>query len=255
MEIRESVAFVLNGQPVTLGEVLKLSKIERSFPALDNKRRMVLIEQLAADRGAACTFDELQQGVNRYRKELGLYSSEETKRWLDDNGLSLEDLADAVKPRILREKLVAGIPSDRVKAYFAGHRRQFDAARLSRIVASDAGTARELKFRLREGADFGLLAREFSIEEETRYAYGYVGIVGRTEMSPEESSAVFGAADGDIVGVLTTPRGYELIRIERILRAVMDDKTENRIRSLLFEEMLETFEADAVTEMTIWKRT
>lgn len=248
------IAFIIDGHAVALREVLQLAIMESSFQALEDKKKMIVIEFMAADRGLECSREELQFGMDQYRKLLGFYTSAETKYWMEKNKLTISDLAIAARPRVLHAKLEAELTKEQVNTYFVENRLLFEAARLSRIIVKEEGTARELKFRLQEGADFALLAREFSSDEDTRFAYGYAGIVRRSDMSPAEAAAVFGAKEGDVIGVLKTANTYVLVRIEQLLKPELDAETEAKIRYFLVEQLLEEYEKSLKIEMTLWDR-
>jgi parvulin-like peptidyl-prolyl isomerase len=248
----QSIAMSINGQEITLGDVLRLARLENSFQALDDMKRMRLIEHLAAEREMTCSNEELQAGVDEYRKKLGLYTTAETKRWLEVSGLSLQDLAIAVRPRVLLSKLQDDVQMEQVSAAFADNKVQFEAARLSRIVVAEEGLARELRFQLMEGEDFAQLAKAYSMDEGTKFAGGYMGIVGRTGMTSAEASAIFGAKEGDVVGVLPHSDGFELLRVDQLIPAELNKDIEAFIRTRLVDQMLETYERNAEVIMTIW---
>ncbi|GGB51288.1 protein secretion protein [Virgibacillus dakarensis] len=70
------------------------------------------------------------------------------------------------------------IPEKEIRAYFDSYHKQYDfqaSVQVSHIVLPDLETAKKVEKELAEGASFGLLAREYSIDEETRGEGGYLG--------------------------------------------------------------------------------
>lgn len=251
MGLEEIEALHLKGSKISMAEVIKLAKIEDSFPALKDKLRLALVEQFAEEAGLHVSKDELQLAINDRRKRLGLFTSAETTDWLKDRQLKLSDLVAVVRSRYLESKVKASFSCEQIEAYFAEQRLNFDRAHLSQIVLKDAGEALELWFQLEEGADFHQLARTYTLDEESRFAGGYIGLVARREMLPSVAAVVFGAKDGEIVGPIETKKGHLLIKVEQIMRAGLNERLETEIRDLLFEEWIEEREKAAEVRVTI----
>ncbi len=131
------------------------------------------------------------------------------------------------------------LTTGKVEKYFAEERLLFDAAAISRIVVKEENVAKELRAQIVEDdADFYNLARKHSIDLLTRPAGGYSGLVRRTEMEPRVEAAVFGTQPGKTVGPIKTYAGWELVRLEAIHLATLDDSLRETIKSLLFEDWL-----------------
>jgi parvulin-like peptidyl-prolyl isomerase len=64
---------------------------------------------------------------------------------------------------------------------------------------------------LKEGADFGQLARQFS-DCPSGEEGGDLGRFGRGMMVPEFEEAAFGLQPGEVSGIIETPFGYHLIQ-------------------------------------------
>src|SRR6185295_13144241 len=89
-----------------------------------------------------------------------------------------------------------------------------------------------------DGEDFYTLARKYSIDSLTRPAGGYSGLVRRSDMEPTMEAAVFGAQPGKTVGPIKTYSGFQLVKVEAIHIASLDDSVGETIKSLLFEDWL-----------------
>jgi parvulin-like peptidyl-prolyl isomerase len=141
-----------------------------------------------------------------------------------------------------------------VEKYFAEHSLSFDNATISRIVVKEENVAKELRAQIVEDdADFYSLARKHSIDLLTRPAGGYSGLVRRTEMEPRMEAAVFGARPGKTVGPIKTYAGWELVKLEAIHLATLDDSLRETIKSLLFEEWLAGERVKAKISMPIFE--
>jgi parvulin-like peptidyl-prolyl isomerase len=168
-----------------------------------------------------------------------LFDEEATERWFASRHLTYEDWELLLEDDVLMRKLREALTDGKVKEYFAVHRLTFDAATLSRIVVNDEDVARELRAEIvEEGADFHALARKYSMDEWTKPASGYVGVVKRKNLEPLVESVVFGAKAGEVVGPVKTDDGWELVKVESLHPATLDDDTRETIQSYLFEEWL-----------------
>ena len=85
---------------------------------------------------------------------------------------------------------------------------------------------------------------EYSDDEWAKQG-GYVGLVTRTGLPEAASAAVFGAAEGEVVGPFELETGYSLIRVIGQHPAVLDDRRESEIRSVLFQNFLAEQESKA----------
>jgi peptidyl-prolyl cis-trans isomerase C len=80
------------------------------------------------------------------------------------------------------------------------------------ILVKDEAKARELLSAVREGKDFGQLARTHS-ECPSGKNGGSLGWFGRGQMVKEFEDAAFGANKGDTVGPVKTKFGWHLIKV------------------------------------------
>lgn len=75
------------------------------------------------------------------------------------------------------------IDEQKVKEYYNIYKNQYDfksAMQLSHIVVQNEGTAKKVEKELQAGASFDLLAKEYSIDGETKKDGGYLGFITTT---------------------------------------------------------------------------
>jgi len=103
-----------------------------------------------------------------------------------------------------------------------------EAVDLHHILVATEAEALEGKQLLEEGADFGALAVEWSLDEGARGNGGDLGFFGTGEMVAPFEEAAFGAEIGALVGPIQTDFGFHVIqvtdehqavRIERLVAA------------------------------------
>ena len=237
--LSEYIALEIDGESISLQDLLSVAKLRGFSEFVDQAAEIVLIRQEAVARKIAISDEEFQQAADDFRLARDLHDVEATEQWLAANHLSYVEWEGLLGDDILRQKLRQLLVAGKVEQHFAEHRLSFDAAAISRLVLKDEGVARELRAQIVEdGADFHSLARQYSIDATSRPAGGYVGVVPRAEMEAAVESAVFGAQPGKTRGPIKTMDGWELIRIESLHPATLDEAMRENITSLLFKEWL-----------------
>ena len=85
--------------------------------------------------------------------------------------------------------------------------------RSSHILVEDEAEATDLKAKLDAGADFAALAAKHSVDP-TASRGGERGWQALSQMVPDYADAVHDAPEGEVIGPVSTPFGWHLIRVE-----------------------------------------
>ena len=150
------------------------------------------------------------------------------------NLLSIQNEMDY---QLLRNKVRASIPNEEVEAYFAEYQLEFDQVELYSIRVSTEEKAEELLAKMEEEEDnFHLLAMQYSEDSESNLKAGYIGKVGRSDVTAEIESAIFVAQQGDVVGPVKTEKGYNLFKIANLYPSTLEE-AKDAIRDKLFEKL------------------
>ncbi|WP_106495585.1 peptidylprolyl isomerase [Lentibacillus sp. Marseille-P4043] len=133
-----------------------------------------LVGQLASKRNIEVNEKVIDREIALLTTMQGIMTEEETevkeKKWR--------------KNIVYRYQLMALLAEDtmvdesEIRAYYNGYQKQYDfqaSMQISHIVVSDFKTAKKVIKELNDGASFKLLANEYSIDEETKSAGGYLG--------------------------------------------------------------------------------
>lgn len=202
---------------------LKRTVIDREIPAL------------AEDEGVSVTDDQVQEIADGYRKSLGLYDAEETRSFLDQYDLSIEDFSEFCERRALEEQMKQELfDEEDIKQYFVNHRSEFDRVAMAVIDLERESMAKELKMQIRnEDRDFYALAREHSVHS-SRFKGGALGLVGRDEVEDALEGKIFNADPGDLVGPVSIGEKFRLILIEDKHTPELDEELKEVIRGRLF---------------------
>jgi putative peptide maturation system protein len=245
-------AATVNGKDVTLQDLLFSLKINDRLGPLRDAVDDVVIMEAAKSEGISVADDELQREADALRRGLGLDKAAETKKWLSERGMGVDELETYLTRMISASKLKDRVTRDRIEGYFAEHRPSFDSARLSQIVVRDAELAAEVAEKARAAhTEFEHLVADFSVDARGRANDGRVGWVRRHDMNPRIAEVVFSAKNGDVVGPIAIAGNQVVIRVERIRRAQLDDETRGIIRDRLFNDWLKNATASAGVDFAL----
>ena len=179
--------------------------------------------------------EQLQQWADSFRTMRRLYSAEDMGAFLHNNGLTDEDFErfceTSFKTTLLKDLLA---DDKKIEDYYINNRAEFDYARISIIVVRDETLANEILIQVKEeDEDFHRLARTHSLDEATKFSGGYVGLVPRRMLPPEVSAKVFSGTEGEVIGPFQNDNSFQLILIEEILRASLNDRTRETVKEVL----------------------
>jgi len=198
------------------------------------------VRKKAPELGLSVSDSELQEFVDNFRTSRGMYHAQETLDQLARAGLTIEDLEMYCETALLTNKLMDHLAgATKIESYFVNNRSQFDQARLSIILVDKIELANELVMQITEDeADFHTLARKYSLDSNSRYAGGYIGLMPRNALAEAISAKVFNANPGDLLGPFDTNDFFQLIYVEELIKPELDARLKEQIRQALFTEWL-----------------
>jgi parvulin-like peptidyl-prolyl isomerase len=211
---------------------------------IKNKELMKKAEELKIE----ISEEELQKFADHFRTVQGLFSYEDTQRFLHHYGLTEDDfeefcehmlLTSAVKDRLANEK--------KIQEYFFHNQREFDKARISILRVNDEALAKELIVQVvDDGEDFHKLARIHSVDEATKYAGGYAGDISRNRLPQDIAAKVFSAKAGDVVGPFKIENQYALALVEDLIKAELTEEMKEVIKEKIVGEWASQLLGDGI---------
>ncbi|WP_262685048.1 peptidylprolyl isomerase [Paenibacillus baimaensis] len=252
MDAMELVAFSVNGTEWRLRDVLKLACMEGRFSAVENSIRRAIMKEFAEQHQLSIDEQEWKAKANELRQQLGLYSAAETLAWLKVRGLTMADLFESAKARLLTEKVKRIASEDRVDAYYLKNRLSYDKAIISQLIVGSREQAQELLFQLEEGEPFYQLAQTYCLNSSSKYDGGYVGSVGRAEMSGEEESFVFSSEAGQSGGPFPIGSCYRLLYVWEVIPAALTGELRVKLADLIYEEWLNEAVKKSKVDIKLW---
>jgi len=206
---------------------------------------LVLLQAAARDTSIKVSDEQINNDV---QKELDArrrqFASEaQFQSALDQAGLTVEDLRRTITQDLrAREMLKAfvgkssrdrkppRITDEAIRKYYEENKASFGqrpaTITFSQVViaprASDSAraTARrkaeEVLQKLREGGDFETLAKQYSEDPTTREKGGDLGWFRAGAMVREFEDVAFALRPGDVSGIVETPFGFHIIKVEKV---------------------------------------
>jgi peptidyl-prolyl cis-trans isomerase C len=223
------VVATVNGDPITLAEFQERfgrtgikpeqgAELEIKVEFLNRliERKMMLVE--AQRKRIKVGLPEINKKMEALRAEYG----KDIKDLLASQGVDFEKWKSDIWEDIMIERLIASevnrrvsvAPSD-VRRYYQANSQEFEKpeqVRVRQIVVVTEEEARNVEELLRAGNDFAALAREKSTAPEAERG-GDLGYFAMGEM-PAEFNVVFGLPKGGISGVVKSPYGFHIFKLE-----------------------------------------
>jgi peptidyl-prolyl cis-trans isomerase D len=132
------------------------------------------------------------------------------------------------------------IGEDEIEFYYNTHIDEFEhpeSIRARHILFDDEDIAKDVLEKLKNGADFSELAKEYS-KGPTKDTGGDLGYFERGKMVPEFEDIAFALEVGEISEIVKTQFGYHIIKLEDRKEPYTEkfDEVKEKIKSKLLEE-------------------
>lgn len=229
-------------QPITITKENILQQLKLSCQIPEMVEQIVswkVIIAVAEEARIKVETEELQKAADLLRLTNKLTSAEDTWKWLEKHGLSLDDFEEIVYQGVLLGKLSQQLFSDKIEPYFFENQLDFAGVVMYEIILDDEDLVLELFYAINEGEmSFYDVAHKYIQDTELRRKGGYQGIVRRQELKPEVSAAVFAATPPQVLKPIVTSKGLHLIFVEEIIQPQLDNKLRQQIISDLFAKWL-----------------
>ena len=160
----------------------------------------------------------LQEALDDFRRERGLWTSDETEGWLAEHGLDLERLESALADRIVRDQIRDAVipegPAD-VRA------RDLDVVVAATVDLADQAEAERLAAQVRAGEPL-LRAAQALMLGGSKLEVSLAAPIARHTLAPSLAEILFAASPGEIVGPVQIPGRLRLFEILAIRPADAD---------------------------------
>jgi peptidyl-prolyl cis-trans isomerase SurA len=242
------------GDPAFAARVLTPQALHEQLRLLIQTRLQL---QAAEQRGLTVSDPELRQALDEIKSRNRFASDDALTAALASEGVTLEQYRQQLRKEILVAKLVnrevrsqVVVSSDEVQRYYAGHAEEFSQPQRVRIrqifLAAPAenpqargakrAKAQEVLEQLQQGADFAQLARRYSDGPEAKEG-GELGWFAQGSLAPELDRAAFTHQGETVSGLLESPAGYHLLKVEE--REGQQRRPFEQVKEQLYERLLD----------------
>jgi len=221
-------------------EILHQIKLSCQIPSIvEGILTRKIIVRTAKEQGIKAEKSELQEAADSLRLMSNLRSGDATWSWLQKHSLSLDDFEELVEATVLSSKLAQHLFANQVEHFFVEHQLDYAQVVMYEVILEDEDLAMELFYAIVSGEiSFHEVAHQYIQNTELRRCGGYLGILNRTALKPEISSAVFAASPPEIIKPILTSLGAHLILVEELIQPRLDTMLRRKIISDLFSEWL-----------------
>ena len=199
------------GDPLTL--------LNDKVEVLNRMVDTVLLAQDAKRRGIAVTDAEVDEAVRAVQAD---YPGEAFGQMLRQRGLDLAAWKAELRESLLQKKVARDviapsiqIPEEELRSVYDARPQEFEQpaqVHAYQVLVATEAEAKAVHERLRQGADFQVLAQEVSIAPE-RAQGGDLGWFGTGQMPAEFDKVVFALPVGTFSDVGKTPYGFHVFRV------------------------------------------
>ncbi|MBW4084910.1 peptidylprolyl isomerase [Paenibacillus sp. S150] len=229
-------------QPVTDRQWMDELKKKHGDEVLLGMLNHIVVGKEAKALGITVTENEIEKELQR---SMAGYSSEQQyyEQMESELGLSRKEVREEAAYRLMLQAVATAgitISESEIDDYLAQNAGRFTPKKemqLSMIKVATYDEAEKVMTRLEQGEEFAVLAKELSIDEESRLHGGSIGLVEEDDpFWPEELLlTAAGLEAGDIAGPLYDGDAYAVIRLEKAI--LPREQNQAEIRQQVREEL------------------
>jgi peptidyl-prolyl cis-trans isomerase SurA len=226
--------------------------------------RDLIDQSLLAQRGKDMDINvepEVVKQLDQIRQKNNLKDLDDLEKAVSSQNLNWEDFKSNIRNRILTQEVIRrevgshiNITHEEEMKYYEEHKKDFvrpEQVALSAIEVKTEGKkeseipelkakAQKLLDRVKEGEDFGELAKRFS-DGATAQQGGYLGQYKRGELSKELEDVVFKMNKNQLTDVIETKQGFLVLKVlEHYEEGEQSfEKVENEIQDRLYSQRMD----------------
>jgi parvulin-like peptidyl-prolyl isomerase len=214
----------------------KTTLAEARREVLDSLINTVLIEQASADLAVAVSDEEVEAQIAADIQAGGGQAAFE--EWLAASGQSRDDYKQSLYEAMLWQRVMDAV-SPQVPA-------TAEQVHVRHIVLDTKEAADRVRAQLQAGTDFGQVARQSSLDVETRDNGGELGWFPRGLADPDLEAVIFALQPGEIAGPVEFGPGFRFVQVTgREASRPIAPEMELDMKRMAFERWLEQQRAEA----------
>lgn len=239
--------------------------------ALDSLIALELLYQESLARGIKVSDTDVDAEINRSKSRFP--DTKTFQEVLKARGMTETDLRNDTRKTMAANRLLEStvwkdttVTPEQVKKFYDGNKEEFQhpaQIRVSHILirvpegakTADRAAAKKRAAALRDeikgGADFAALARKQSEDPTSAPQGGDLGFISKGEMDDAFEKAAFALAPGQLSDVVSTPYGFDIIKVtdHRGAGYALLPEVEERIRTVLEKYERQKRQADFAAQL------
>jgi peptidyl-prolyl cis-trans isomerase SurA len=219
-----------------------------------------LLSQRGKDMGLSVETEVVKQ-LDQIRIQNHLKDMDELEKAVTSQGMNWDDFKNNIRNKLLTQQVIGKevgshitIGHEVAKKYYEDHKNEFERPEQVALAAIEIKTegkteaeiailkkkADTLLQRVKDGEDFGQLAKRFS-DGSTADQGGYLGTYKHGELSKELEDMVFKMNKNSLTDVIDTKQGFLLLKVlERYEAGIQPyEKVEEEIMDHLYRERMD----------------
>lgn len=259
------IAATVNGEKITYSDVeSQYSKVPKGYRLFISKDQILdqiiqerLLMQEAKKQGIIVTDNEAKIFVEESLSESGTDMSKLDSA-LKSQNLTFNDVIEFYKLQLTITKLFnktilskVNVSDEAARMYYELHKNEYDRVKISHILVNSSETASMLKTKIVNGADFGAIARNYSLDTASAINNGSLGYIKRTETVPQFEEAAFALDINQVSNIVKTQFGYHLIKSfdkkvgYEAFKDIVEFKTKVESQKPLFQQYVDDLRSKA----------
>jgi foldase protein PrsA len=241
------------GESISFEDWMRQLRLTNGEQQLKTMIDRTVVKQLAKENKIKVPDKVIDRELSLLTSMQGVMTKEETKAlqasWRED-----------IRYRYQLEALLTkdiSIDEQKVKEFYEKYKNQYNfksAMQLSHIVVKDKDVAEKVIKELDDGASFDLLAREYSIDEDSKKDGGYLGfITTSSQFFPSEyESTIKDMKSHSYSEPIKVNKGYAVVYLHQLLPSI--EFTYDEIKPYVKSELALQESGQSLTADPLWKK-
>ncbi|MBV8363599.1 MAG: peptidylprolyl isomerase [Candidatus Eremiobacteraeota bacterium] len=207
----------INGQAITKSDLdSKLESGPAAKATLNQIAQSMLIEQYAKDHNINVSDADIDKKINQLKAQ---YGATQFDNLIKQRGMTEDDVRRAIRDQLIVDQALGKnirISDADVKKFFDKNHAAFDKppqVHARHILVSNLQTANMVEQKLKSGAKFEDLAKQYSQDPGSKDKGGDLGFFRTGQMMPTFEKAAFSQKINEVGPPVKSPFGYHIIEV------------------------------------------
>ncbi|MBC1289610.1 peptidylprolyl isomerase PrsA [Listeria welshimeri] len=202
------------------------------YEAMKDKYGSEFVQQLTFEKVLGDKYKVSDEDVDKKFKEYKAQYGDQFAAVLAQSGLTEKTFKSQLKYNLLIQKATEANTDTSDKALKEYYKTWQPDITVSHILVADEKKAKEVEQKLKDGAKFSDLAKEYSTDTATKENGGQLAAFGPGKMDPAFEKAAYALKNkGDISAPVKTQYGYHIIQMDEPATKTTFDKDKKAVKA------------------------